>query len=96
LLPRPSFSNAGDQRHLSIRFKRVPARDDVTIAVEALSDLGGSWTELARSTRGAAIQGSGGIAETPNSDGTVDCEVRDTVAIDQAAKRFMRVRVIAE
>ena len=96
LLPRPSFSNAGDQRHLSIRFKRVPARDDVTIAVEALSDLGGSWTELARSTRGGAIQGSGGIAETPNSDGTVDCEVRDTVAIDQAAKRFMRVRVIAE
>jgi hypothetical protein len=96
LLPRPSFSNEGDQRHLSIRFKRVPARDDVTIAVEALSDLGGSWTELARSTRGAAIQGSGGIAETPNSDGTVDCEVRDTVAIDQAAKRFMRVRVIAE
>jgi hypothetical protein len=96
LLPRPSFSNEGDQRHLSIRFKRVPARDDVTITVEALSDLGGSWTELARSTRGAAIQGSGGIAETPNSNGTVDCEVRDTVEIDQAAKRFMRVRVIAE
>lgn len=96
LLPRPSIFAQDGQRFLSIRFQRIPERNDVTIIVEVNSELDGSWTELARSTRGAAIQGSGGIAETPNSDGTVDCEVRDTVEIDQAAKRFMRVRVIAE
>lgn len=94
LLPRPSFSTDGDQRYLSIRLTRVPTRNDVTIVVEALSDLGGAWSEIARSENGGAFQGPGGVSETDKGDGTVDCEVRDTQEIGQANSRFIRVRVL--
>lgn len=94
LLPRPSFASEGGQRYLSIRLNRIPVRDDVTISVEAMSELGGSWTEVARSEGGGSFQGSAGISETPKSDGMVECEVRDVVEIGRAAKRFMRVRVV--
>jgi hypothetical protein len=96
LLPRPSISMDGDQRYLSLRLTRIPARDDVTIAVEAISELGGDWTSIATSENGAAFQGTANITETDHGDGTVGCEIRDTIDMDQSATRFMRVRVVAD
>lgn len=93
LLPKPSFKTDGDQRYLSIRLNRIPARDDVTIIVEAQSGLGGAWTEIARSENGGPLQGAGGVTETAKGDGTMECEVRDTMEMNQAATRFMRVRI---
>jgi hypothetical protein len=76
-----------------MRLPPSAAPDDITIAVEALSELGGAWTAIATSENGAAFQGSGEITETDTGDGTVACEVRDTVEMGQSPKRFLRLRV---
>ncbi|MEY3895152.1 MAG: hypothetical protein RLZZ214_671, partial [Verrucomicrobiota bacterium] len=88
----PVLSQTQDNR-LSLRFRRDPSRNDVTIIVEGQGGLDGAWTELARSANGAVLTGPGGITETAVGDGTQDVEIRDTQTIGSAARRFMRVRV---
>jgi hypothetical protein len=92
----PELFRSEDHR-LAMRFRRDPARNDVNLIVEAQSNtLDGEWTEISRSTGGAAFTGDAASSEITNSDGTRSVVVTDTLVIDPAVpKRFLRVRVEA-
>jgi hypothetical protein len=92
LPPAPQI--VGNRLHLD--FQRDPARTDITIQVQATSDiLNGPWTVIASSTGGAEFTGAGLVNETANGP-LKDVSVGDTVDITTAdpARRFLRIRVI--
>jgi hypothetical protein len=93
----PELFRSADNR-LALRFRRDPSRNDVNLIVEAQSNsLAGEWTEISRSTGGAAFTGDASSSEVSNSNGTRTVEVKDTLVIDPAVpKRFLRVRVEAD
>ncbi|HBJ83136.1 MAG TPA: hypothetical protein DDZ88_04535 [Verrucomicrobiales bacterium] len=88
----PAAQRVSDR--LTLIFTRDPARNDVTITVQANNTLTGTWTNLATSINGAAFTGSGTIIETDASGGRKTVEVRDTVPISGGGARFMRIQVI--
>ena len=91
-LPQSKIAENGGNRFLALTFKCDPARNEVTIVVQAGDDLA-SWTEVARSANGGIFSGSATVTETENPDGTRNVEVRDVQAVDGAPRRFMRVLV---
>jgi formylglycine-generating enzyme required for sulfatase activity len=91
-LPKAKLVNNGSNRYLALTFKRDPARNDVTIVVQAGSDLSG-WTEIARCASGGSFTGLATVTETQNLDGTCNVEVSDVQAVAGAPRRFMRVLV---
>lgn len=74
-------------------FTRDPARNDVTIRVEASASLLGPWTTVASSVNGAATTGAGLVNEADLSGGMKQVEVRDSVPSTAAARRFLRIVV---
>jgi hypothetical protein len=86
----PPAQIAGNR--LTLTFTRDPARNDVTITVQAASDLAGPWITLATSVNGAPFSGSGTIMETNAPGGLKSVEVRDTVDVMSGAARFMRIQ----
>ncbi|MEY4244206.1 MAG: hypothetical protein RLZZ245_1791 [Verrucomicrobiota bacterium] len=88
----PAVSRTDDDR-LALRFRRDPSRNDVNLVVEAQSDLGGTWSPIARSDAGGSVTGIAESTETANQDGTRTVEVKDSQTISAAPKRFLRVRV---
>jgi ABC-type Fe3+-hydroxamate transport system substrate-binding protein len=91
-LPKSKIAVNGGDRYLALTFKRDPARNDVTIIVQASDDLSG-WTEVARCTNGGSFTGSATVTETENPDGTRNVEARDVQAVPGVPRRFMRVSV---
>jgi hypothetical protein len=91
-LPKAKLVNNDSNRYLALTFKRDPARNDVTIVVQAGSDLSG-WTEVARCASGGNFTGLATVTETQNLDGTLNVEVSDVQAVAGAPRRFMRVLV---
>ncbi len=78
---------------LRLTVPRDPARHDVTLTVEATSDLAGPWTPLATSTGGAPFDGPGYLAgETPGSS-LKSVLVRDLLTLSAHPRRFIRLRV---
>ena len=71
---------------------------DLTIYVEVSADLDGPWTELARSVHGAPFTGPGTVSEATLVPGTTlrRVTVRDVENIETNARRFTRVRVVAD
>ena len=90
-LPQAAMTGTSGSRRLTLTFQRDPSRSDVTIVVEAQSGLGGTWSEIARSTNGAGFTGSAAVSETSAAGGAKSVTVQD-VQVD-ASRRFMRVRV---
>ena len=90
-LPQAAMTGSSGSRRLTLTFQRDPSRSDVTIVVEAQSGLGGTWSEIARSTNGAGFTGSAAVSETSAAGGAKSVTVQD-VQVD-ASRRFMRVRV---
>jgi uncharacterized repeat protein (TIGR03803 family) len=88
--PPPAGTGGG---FLQLTVPRDPARNDVTLTVEATANLAGPWTPLATSANGAPFSGAGYLSgETP--DATLKSVlVRDLVAIASAPRRFLRLRV---
>ncbi len=86
--------------YLTLTFQRNPALTDLTYAVEASADLGGTWTEIARSVAGGATAASPGqspssLDETPAANGAVSATVGDvTPSGPGAPRRFLRLRVL--
>jgi hypothetical protein len=74
-------------------FTRDPLRDDVVIRVQATSDLALPWTTLATSTNGGPFSGPGLVWEIDAGQSLKTVEVRDTVNISAAQRRFLRVSV---
>lgn len=89
----------GGTKYLSIRFNRSSVATDLTYIVEACEDLTFNWQELAYSSGGNPMQGTGGVvvSETGGPP-TYVTEVRDTVPAPPAPgvpQRFIRLRVLA-
>ena len=89
----PSLTAFENGNSLSLLFPRDPSRSDVTITVEASSDLSPPWTPLATSVAGRPFSGVGyHSGETPG-DSVKSVLIRDTATTQSAPSRFLRVRV---
>jgi hypothetical protein len=90
-LPQAAMTGPSGNRRLTLTFQRDPSRSDVSIVVEAQSELGGAWTEIARCTTGAEFTGAAAVSESAGANGSKAVTVQDVQA--NASRRFMRVRV---
>ncbi len=97
-LPAGQAQDYVEGKRLTLQFDHSAERSDITIFVEANDKLDGTWTELACSVHGAAFTGPGTVSETtPIPGGTLRrVTVRDVENIDTNARRFTRVRVVAD
>ncbi|WP_367875335.1 cadherin-like beta sandwich domain-containing protein [Luteolibacter sp. Populi] len=93
VLPVPQKRNYAEGTRLAMIFTRDPVRDDVVIRVQATSDFTLPWTTLATSTNGGPFSGPGLVWEIEASQGLKTVEVRDTVNISAAPRRFLRISV---
>lgn len=85
-LPSQAITLADGECYLSITFRRRPGESGVTYLVEASTDLvTGSWLPQPVQ-HGAAVD---------NGDGTETVTFRDTIPMNGAASRFLRLRVSA-
>lgn len=87
-------------KYLSIRFNRSSLATDLTYIVEATDDLTFNWQELAYSSSGNPMLGTGGVvvSETGGPP-TYVTEVRDTTPAPPTPgvpQRFIRLRVVAQ
>jgi hypothetical protein len=63
--PSATVSNYLEGQRLRMLVPRDPARNDITVSIEAASDLSGPWTTLATSTLGAPLPAPAtGVATT--------------------------------
>ncbi len=82
-----------DGERLRLFLQRDPARNDVTIEVEAADNIAGPWEVIARSERGAPFTGDGYVGGDSAASGVKTVEIRDTVNIADVPVRFLRVRI---
>ena len=79
---------------LRMFFTRDPARNDVTLEVQAADSPAGPWTSVAASVLGGVTAGPGYVGGDGASPGLKTVEVRDTADISPAtASRYLRVKV---
>jgi hypothetical protein len=88
-----TFAYPEGQR-LRLFLQRDPARNDVTIEVQAAGGAAGPWTTIATSALGAPFTGPGYVGGDGAGPGFRIVEVRDTVNLADASQRFLRVRVM--
>ena len=81
------------ERALQWTVPRDPARNDVTVTVEAADILSGPWTALAASVNGTPFTGPGYVSGDADTTGIKSVTVRDIFTPDSAARRFLRMRV---
>ncbi len=86
----PILKAYGDGTRLALFVTRDPARNDVTIEVQAASSPAGPWTTVASSVNGAPFSGTGYVGGDGNTSGIKTVEIRD-VPPANATSRFMRV-----
>lgn len=89
-IPLPAGISGG---FLQITVPRDPARNDVTLTVEATANLAGPWTALATSTNGTPFSGPGYLSGETPGPALRSVTVRDLVAVSTAPRRFIRLRV---
>ncbi|MFZ2278097.1 MAG: hypothetical protein WAW39_09865 [Prosthecobacter sp.] len=103
--PQPQLKDYSGAQHLSLTFQRDPTKTDVTYEVQAADSPGGPWTTLASSAGGAVTSGPGFVGETGLTIGIIgqiglapplqplNVEVKDIVSMQDAPRRFMRLKV---
>lgn len=79
--------------YLQLTVPRDPARNDVTLTVEATSDPAGPWTPLATSSNGLPFSGPGYLSGETPGPALKSVIVRDVVAVSSSPRRFIRLRV---
>lgn len=89
-LPAAALSPAGA---LQTTVPRDPARNDITVTVEASANLAGPWTALAVSNAGAPFTGPGYVSGDDASSGVKSVLIRDITTPATALRRFLRLRV---
>ena len=82
-----------DGIRLMMFLARDPARDDVTLELQATGDLRSAWTTIATSVLGAPFTGPGYFGGDSATPGVKWVELRDTVNITDSPQRYLRVRV---
>lgn len=88
--PLPVSIEAG---RLQITLPRDPERSDVSLTVEASSDLTGPWEPLAFSDHGQPFTGAGLITGDDSLPGIKSVTIRDLAAGPPPLRRFIRLRV---
>ena len=95
--PAPLAQSGAVAGRLALTFTRSTAATDLTLTVQAADSLAGPWTDLARSTGGAAfiVLATGATATENGSGATRTVQVRDLYDTSDAAhpNRFLRVQV---
>ena len=91
--PAPDAFSYAEGNRLRLLLARDPSRDDVTIEVQATSDLTGPWATIATSAFGAPFSGPGYVSGDNTAPGLKTVEIRDVVNLESTAQRFLRVRV---
>ncbi len=86
------FTYAEGER-LRVFFQRDPTHNDVTLEVQAADSPAGPWATVAISTLGAPFNGPGYVSGDDATPGLKNVEVRDTVNVDAASSRFLRLKV---
>ena len=89
-----SRANYAEGERLRVFVPRDPARHDVAVVVEGAGSPAGPWSPLATSTLGAPFTGPGYFGGDSATSGLKTVEVRDTVNITAAPRRFIRMRVL--
>ncbi|MEM7145428.1 MAG: hypothetical protein AAF591_09845 [Verrucomicrobiota bacterium] len=94
--PSNTPAAATSATHLQLTFPRSLTATNVTIHVEASTDLT-AWTEIARGTNGGPIApiGSPGaslVSEAPSGDKTI-VTVSDSVPLSNQSHRFLKLRI---
>ncbi len=94
-LPPPAERHLyAEGERLRMFFTRDPARNDVTLEVQAADSPAGPWTTVAASTLGGVTTGPGYVGGDDATPGLKTVEVRDTVDISPTtASRYLRVKV---
>ena len=94
-LPPPAERHLyAEGERLRMFFTRDPARNDVTIEVQAADSPAGPWTTVAASALGGVTTGPGYVGGDAATPGLKTVEVRDTVNISPTtASRYLRVKV---
>ena len=83
---------AGDKR-LRVMLHRDPTHNDVTIQVQASSNLLNGWQNVAGSTNGLPFQGVGYVGGDGSGAGIKTVEIRDSSSVTNASQRFLRIKV---
>lgn len=91
--PTPPLATALVSGRLEITVPRQPDHDDITVIVEASPDLSSPWEVLATSTTGAPFSGPGYVSGDSATPGLKTVLIRDTLALPDAPRRFLRLRV---
>ena len=86
------FTYAEGER-LRVFIQRDPAHNDVTVEVQASDSPAGTWDTVAASTLGSPFTGPGYVGGDSATPGIKTVEVRDTVNMNAATRRFVRVKV---
>lgn len=89
-----SLTPFSDGKSLSLLIPRDPARNDITLVVEASSTLAPPWTPLATSTNGAAFSGTGYVSGETLGNSVKSVLIRDSATSSSAPRRFIRLRVV--
>jgi hypothetical protein len=93
VVPIPKAISYAEGNRLRLLLERDSLRDDVTIEVQATSDLAGPWATIAASVLGAPFSGPGYVGGDGTAPGPKMVEIRDVANIEGATQRFMRVKV---
>jgi uncharacterized repeat protein (TIGR03803 family) len=92
--PPTAFStNVPGDKRLAISVDRDPARNDVTISVQAASALSGPWSTIAQSVNGAPFTGSANILGDGPGNGPRTVQIQDITPISSSIQRYLRVLV---
>ena len=78
---------------LALIVSRDPARNDVSLIVQASASPAGPWTPIASSIHGAPFAGPGYVSGDAATPGVKAVEIRDIVNMNAAPQRFLRVLV---
>ena len=92
-LPDSPLSPSLVAGRLEITLARQPDHNDITVFLEASSDLSSPWEILASSTAGQPFAGPGYISGDAATPGLKSVLLRDTLAPSGIARRFLRLRV---
>jgi len=88
-LPLPEFVSGA----LQITVPRDPTQPELTITVEATTDLSGPWQALASSQNGGLLLGPGYISGENDDPNPKAVLIRDTLTPQGVARRFIRIRI---
>ena len=92
-MPAAALKSYTDGSRLHLVLTRDPLRNDISLVVQAASELSGPWDTVATSQNGRPFSGPGYVSWDTDSPGLKTVEIRDTEPISSSQRRFMRLKI---